>query len=449
MVENILAFVPLITLITLALTTRRMAESVISAALLAMLIIHKQNVLSGTVSALYGTLSDSSYQFVLIILVGFGGMIKVFQESGALLGFSDLVSKYASGPKRSLLFSWFMSFIMFVDDYLNTMMVTFALKDITDKNGVPREHLAFQANSQASCLCVIIPFSSWTAFTVGLISDYGLGFEDYVASIPYMFYPIIMLVIIFLLAAGLFPKVGAMKESYERVASGGPVFLPEKAAGSLIDIEDKPDAVPSSPLNAIIPILVLVGGVLAFDNSLVHGTLLAIAAQFIMYTAQKLMTVQQFFEHFLNGAKSMSSMAVIICFGFMLSNANEQLGLFEILVGNLGDTIPAWSLPALAFILLGFTTFATGGCWVMQIIAVPIFMPLTLAAGVPVALVIAAMMSAVSMGYGCCFYADAVFMTAAGTGISNLRIIKTTAPYAIGTVLITCVLYVAAGLIAV
>ena len=44
--------------------------------------------------------------------------------------------------------------------------------------------------------------------------------------------------------------------------------------------------------------------------------------------------------------------------------------------------------------------------------------------------IIAAVMSGIALGYSTCFYADAVFMTTAGTGVSNITIIKTTAPYA-------------------
>ena len=107
--------------------------------------------------------------------------------------------------------------------------------------------------------------------------------------------------------------------------------------------------------------------------------------------------------------------------------------------------IPSWVLPAVVFLVMGFTTFATGGCWVMQVIAVPIFIPIALATGVPVELIIAPMMSGVTMGYGCCFYADSVFMAAAGTGVSNLRIIKTTLPYALGTVVVTTLGYLIVG----
>ena len=47
----------------------------------------------------------------------------------------------------------------------------------------------------ACCLCMTIPFSSWTAFSVGLISEFGLGFGDYLKAIPFMFYPLCMMLL--------------------------------------------------------------------------------------------------------------------------------------------------------------------------------------------------------------------------------------------------------------
>lgn len=83
----------------------------------------------------------------------------------------------------------------------------------------------------------------------------------------------------------------------------------------------------------------------------------------------------------------------------------------------------------------------------MQLISIPLFVPLALAAGVPVEPVIAAIMCGVNMGYGCCFYADSVFMASAGTGVSNLRIIKTTAPYAIAVIILTAIAFLITGII--
>lgn len=102
MPESIMAFASLTFLIIYALKTRRMAESMALATLLAMVLLHRQHFLTGTIDALYAQLSNSSYQFVLCIIIGFGGMITLFQESGALMGFRDLLLRVAKGPKRTL-----------------------------------------------------------------------------------------------------------------------------------------------------------------------------------------------------------------------------------------------------------------------------------------------------------------------------------------------------------
>lgn len=47
----------------------------------------------------------------------------------------------------------------------------------------------------------------------------------------------------------------------------------------------------------------------------------------LLYVPQRLMTVGPFFEHFFNGAKGMTSLAIVVGFGFMLSEANRALGL--------------------------------------------------------------------------------------------------------------------------
>ena len=65
MAEIIMAFAPLVFLIVYALKTRKMADAMILATLLAMVLLHRQHFLTGAIDALYGALSNSSYQFVL------------------------------------------------------------------------------------------------------------------------------------------------------------------------------------------------------------------------------------------------------------------------------------------------------------------------------------------------------------------------------------------------
>ena len=102
----------------------------------------------------------------------------------------------------------------------------------------------------------------------------------------------------------------------------------------------------------------------------------------------------------------------------------------------------------LAFLLVGATVFAVGGCWVVMTIAIPVFVPLALSMGVTAPVIIAAVMSGIGLGYSTCFYADAVFMTTAGTGVSNITIIKATLPYAAGAAAVAAAGFLLCGILA-
>ena len=143
----------------------------------------------------------------------------------------------------------------------------------------------------------------------------------------------------------------------------------------------------------------------------------------------------------------MTSLAIVVGFGFMLSEANRELGLFDILINRIGSAVPAFLIPPLAFLLVGLTVFAVGGCWVVMTIAIPVFVPLALSMGVAAPVIIAAVMSGIALGYSTCFYADAVFMTTAGTGVSNITVIRTTLPYAIGAAAVSFIGFLLLGLL--
>lgn len=442
---GIISCIPITVLMVGVLLTKRITEMMVAASLLGAILIHKGDFFSGYIDMIYGTLSNSSYHFVLFILMGFGGMIKLFQESGALLGFRHTLSKHVKGKKTPLLVAFLMGCIMFVDDYLNALAVSFSMREITDENKIPREHLAFQVNVLSSCLCILIPFSSWVAFTTGLLSDQGFGLNEYLKGMPFMFYPIIMAVLCILLAIGIVPKVGAMKNSYERISSGGPLLPSEKGSASIVNLEMENEVKESSALNIIIPVVVMIAVVLIYDNDLVHGIFACIAVQAIMYVFGKIMTLTQFVDSFYEGAKSMCSMAILVCFSFTLSAANETLGFFDFLIGGISRNMPAELVPALTFVTVGLAVFATAGYWVIQIITIPVFIPLAVAVGLPVPIAVGAVMSGVAFGGNFCFYSDTVFMTSAGTGISNVRQIKVSAPYVLAVTAISLIGYLILG----
>ncbi|MBO5667290.1 MAG: hypothetical protein J6S45_07570, partial [Firmicutes bacterium] len=143
------AFLPITVLMVGALKTKRLAEMMFLSSFLGAVLIYKEGFFSGYIDMLYGTLSNPSYQFVFLILMLFGATIRLFQESGSMAGLANLLDKYANGPKKPLILGWIIGIVMFVDDYLCTLAVSFSMRNTTDRNGIPREHLAFQSHAVA------------------------------------------------------------------------------------------------------------------------------------------------------------------------------------------------------------------------------------------------------------------------------------------------------------
>ena len=443
---GLISCIPITVLVVGALLTKKIAEMMVIASLLGAIFVYKSNFFSGYIEMMYEVLMNPSYQFVLIVLITFGALIRLFQMSGALSGFGQIMSKFAKGPKKPLLIAWAMSFFMFSDDFMGTLAVAFGMQEVTDRSSIPREHLAYLVGSMSASVCVLIPFSSWVAFTVGLISEYGLGFSDYLKAIPFMFFPIFTILVCFLVVCGIIPKVGLLKKSYERVAQGGDVLVKEKAGVSIVDLDISVEKKPSSPLNFIIPITALVIIAILYDNDLVHGLIAAIAVQGVLYISQKLMTSTEFVTNFFEGAKSMCNIAVIIFFAYILNNANQIIGFSDFFIEGIEKTVPVHLLPLTVFLIVAFTTFATGGYWIIQVITIPIFIPLAVSTGLNLSVIIAAIMSGVTFGGIFSFYSAIVFTAAAGTGVANIRQIKVAAPYVLGTLLLSAICFVIVGM---
>ena len=435
---------PIIVLIVGALLTKRIMEMLLLATFTGVIILYKGSFLQGFVDVLYETFSSWSLQFVFIILFTFGGLIKLFQTSGAISGFGDILSKYASGPKKPLLLAWILGILMFVDDFLNVLTVGFSLRDLTDRNGIPREHLAMQAAAVASAMCCLVPFSSWAGFHVGLISEEGLGFIDYAKAIPFMFFPIIAVLCCLLLDIGVIGKFGALKESCKRVADGGST-IPEAEGSGMLSMDTEDDVPATSAWNVAIPLLALIVGTLVFDCDLTYGCVIAIIVQMLLYLFQKIMTPVKYVDDFLDGAKSMFPLMVLVTFAFTLSNVNGKLGFFEYMIAKIGALVPGELLPAMTFLLVAAATFATAGYWSMQVISVPIFLPLAFALNVYPPVIVAAIMSGVSFGCCYCFYSDNIIMTAASTEVSNFRQTKVSTSYMVPCAVLAFLCYLAAG----
>lgn len=442
MSQEILGGIPLVILIIGALLTRRIIEPAFLSSVVSAVLLYRGDFLQGYLTKMYEVLGDPSFQLLVIVGIGFTGISALLEKSGALLGFRAILEKWCKTRSSCLFFTWLLGGVIFIDDYLNALAVSAAMKGVSDRSRVPREHLAYTVNCMGACICVMLPFSSWAVFAVGCAAEQGLGMEDYIRAIPLMFYPICAILISLLLALGRFPRIGELKRAYARVEGGGTVLAEER-----VQLEEGAGIEPVSPFYFLIPMMVLIAVMLAFEKDIIAGMLAAVAVMLFLYRSKGLMSVHEFFDAFLNGAAGITPMLITIYVTYIMEKSIEELGFTGFLTEQMSRAVPGTLLPAIAFLSVAGITFFAASFWTLIVIAFPIFLPMAAGMGVYQPLVIAAVMSGVALGSQACLYSDAVFMVAAGTDVPNDIQFRVVVPYVVMGVIPAVLLFLAAGLI--
>jgi Na+/H+ antiporter NhaC len=172
--------IPVLVIIVVALITKDTFISIFLGVAVGFLMVaggHPIKAFYGFVDALYVVLTDENTAWVLMLCALFGSLIMLMQEAGGVLGFSNAAQRFLKTRKSSMIGAWVLGIIVFVEDYLNCLAVGAAVRDITDKNRVSREMLAYIVNSTGVTVCAILPFTTWSAFmgaqmeTAGMTGD--------------------------------------------------------------------------------------------------------------------------------------------------------------------------------------------------------------------------------------------------------------------------------------
>lgn len=97
--------------------------------------------------AFFRVATDYSHQWVFLVCALFGSLITLLGESHGTLGFTRALGKLCRGPRSTMMVTWIMGILIFVDDYLNIMTLSTCMKKLTDQRRVPREALSYIIDS--------------------------------------------------------------------------------------------------------------------------------------------------------------------------------------------------------------------------------------------------------------------------------------------------------------
>lgn len=407
---------------------------------------------------------------IILFTLMIGGMVGIISKNGGMQGVVNIIVRWASSAKRGQMATAILGVVIFFDDYANSLVVGNTMRPVTDRLRISREKLAYIVDSTAAPVACIALVTTWIGYEVGMIGDAlekidgldGSPYGFFLSSIPYSFYPVLAIFFVFLVAwTGR--DFGPMYTAEKRARTLGQVVDPasvinvdENAAKEMTPVEGKPQRA----INAILPVLVLVFGVLiglyatgtgeslneiiGSSNSfkaLMWASLLGVLTAAFLSITQRIMDIEQVVESWFSGLKGMMFAMIILIMAWALSAVTTDLHTASYLVSILGDSLNAGFVPTIVFILASATAFATGSSWGAMGILMPLVIPLTWAVMLANGQVaahdyhilyssISAVLAGSVWGDHCSPISDTTILSSMASGCNHIDHVRTQLPYA-------------------
>ncbi|OPX47054.1 Na+/H+ antiporter NhaC family protein [Clostridium thermobutyricum] len=497
---GIWTIVPPLVAIVLAFITKNVVISLFIGALAGcfMLQIGGMNVFEGFVQAfldliqrILNSLADPWNAGIILQVLAIGGVISLVGKMGGARAIAEALAKRAKTPRSAQLVTWFLGLLVFFDDYANSLIVGPIMRPVADKLKISRERLAFIIDATAAPIAGLAIISTWIGLEVGLIKDsftqIGMSvdaFGVFLETIPFRFYNILILAFV-VITTIMLRDFGPMRKAELNARKGiNEVVEAENEEEMMVK-----EGVKLSIWNAIIPIGTLILSALAsfyysgyssimlgentalielLNNSpfsfssiqqafsaadastaLFQSAILASIVAIGMAVWKKIFTVTEAVDAWIDGMKGLLITGVILLLAWSLSSVIKDLGTAKYLVTLLSDTIPAFLLPSIIFILGAIISFATGTAYGTMGILMPLAIPLGYSVSSDMGYVIvctSAVLTGAIFGDHCSPISDTTILSSMGAGCNHIEHVRTQMWYAIFVAIVTVVFgYIPAG----
>ncbi|HMA61047.1 MAG TPA: Na+/H+ antiporter NhaC family protein [bacterium] len=461
-----ISILPPLIAITLAIKTRQVFISLAAGIWMGWIVLTGWRPFAGlgaTLESFVNVFQEPGNTRVIIFSALVGSLIALTQRSGGVEGFVNflLKRKWIESRRSAQLLAWFLGVIIFIESSIKILIVGTTCRPLFDRLKISREKLAYIADATSAATCMLIPLNAWGAFTIGLLTSQNVENPTSVliSSIPFNFYAIITVVMVFVLVYKNF-DFGPMKQAEKRVQNGQ--LLREGAQPlmdeDIVEMEPIQDAkhlgrnmlIPVIVMSAFMPIALIITG----DGNLTQGSgstavfwsvMLAIFVAAVMYRFQKIMSVKELMDVILKGAGGMISLAILMMLAFSLGDTCKQLGTGRYVANLTSQFLHVGLVPVLVFAISGFVAFSTGTSFGTFALMIPLAVPFVDTLGVNLPLVVSAVLGGGVFGDHCSPISDTTLVSSMATASDHIDHVRTQMPYALTAAGFAALVYLAAG----
>ena len=458
--NSALSLLPPIIAIVLCFVTKNVIVSLFAAICVGSLLANGFNFIPPIIDT-YMVNGIKGNTSVVVGMIMLGIMLAFIKRAGGFKGFAAFCQKRLNSERKMMTSTFWYSAVLFISGYLANLTLPRIMKVPAKESKTPIMKVPMIISSVCSPISTMTPITMYILFFSGLIvsavSDQKLdGMSIYISSIPFMFYAIISLIFAFLYAYGIIPDVGFIKKLTKRVKAGelsveGEEVSGKEAASLDINMFGGPEIATDvwalfAPIIGMvcgIIVLSLIKGSIVVNPAFLVGALVAIIYALI----KKRITFKELSGVIVSGVRDQAGILCVLIFAYAFGDVVSALGFNKFVVGAIGSNFAAPLVAMVAFLVCCVISYGTGSLSAAAVIVFPMAVPLALATGAPIPLVVGACVSGSHFGDLTSPVSDNIIMPSEAAGISPVDLSKGLLPYRVVSVIITAIAFLVAGMI--
>jgi Na+/H+ antiporter NhaC len=422
------------------------------------------NMLAGMEDTIGRGVHNYGFIWLILIVMLYGGLVQLMVSSGGVDQLVKASGRYIKSQKHSLVMTFVLGLVFFIDDYMNALAVGNTMRPITDKFKVSREKLAMMVSFVSTPITILVPISTWTIFygsqllaidTVAV--SYSNPVSAFANTIPYNISAWVSLLVAVLVIWKIIPDTKGIKSTEEKEPHSN---QETELQINLPNANEKQGKL----WYYIVPLVILIFfSLLPYPTSwnaetftlkgftenidALRGVATAFFATYILYLFSGAISFKHLTNSFIKGMEGMTFVLILLAFTFMLREVQGVLGFDHFVADKLGNLVNPKLLPAIIFLAVSVISWATASSWGVYAIMVPLVSLLAQQSGANFWLAQGALASATVWGNAVCFYSDSRVLIAQATKADLIAYSIAQLPYQVLILVTSVLLYLLAGFI--